>query len=166
MFGEDRTTNRRKSVEWYTPAWIFEALALPFDMDPASPHDMETAVPAKIKFTVYDDGLNRPWAGRVWLNPPYGPDTGLWMRKMAGHGCGVALVFARTDARWFQECLASSDAVLFVAGRIEFVPGRENAHKKSRCGAGSAFFAWGPDSVQGLRRLTGCGALFAREGVR
>jgi DNA primase len=45
MFGEARQS-KQKSVEWYTPAWVFDALGLQFDLDPASPHDFETAVPA------------------------------------------------------------------------------------------------------------------------
>lgn len=159
MFGEDRLQKRHKSVEWYTPGWVFKALNLSFDVDPASPHDMETVVPASIKYTIYDDGLNRHWAGRVWLNPPYGPETGQWMAKMAAHGCGIALVFSRTDTRWFQEAMQSADAVLFVAGRIDFVPGLENQHKKSRCGAGTALFAWGWDCADALRRLGDRGVL-------
>jgi hypothetical protein len=75
MIGEDRVGSKHKSVEWYTPAWIFEALEMKFDLDPASPHDMDSFVPATLKYTVFDDGLKKPWSGRVWLNPPYGPMT-------------------------------------------------------------------------------------------
>ena len=28
MFGEDRSTKAHKSVEWYTPKWIFDELAI------------------------------------------------------------------------------------------------------------------------------------------
>ncbi|OGB58413.1 MAG: hypothetical protein A2503_10020 [Burkholderiales bacterium RIFOXYD12_FULL_59_19] len=153
MFGDARVHPKHKSVEWYTPAWIFAALGLTFDMDPCSPHDMESMVPAAIKYTVFDDGLKRHWAGRVWLNPPYGPDTGVWVKRMAEHRCGIALVFSRTDASWFQAAMRSADAVCFLAGRVEFIPGHENKHKKSRCGAGTALFSWGFDCVQGLRKL-------------
>jgi hypothetical protein len=153
MFGEARATSAHKSVEWYTPAWIFDALGVPFDLDPASPHDMETAVPATTKYTVFDDGLSRTWAGRVWLNPPYGPSTGQWMRRMVAHGDGIALVFSRTDASWFQEAMTHASAILFMAGRIDFVPGRENQHKKSRAGAGTALFAFGDECAAVLGRL-------------
>lgn len=70
MIGEKRKQSMHKSVEWYTPAWIFKLLGLTFDLDPASPHDMESAVPAATKYTVFDDGLKKPWFGRVWMNPP------------------------------------------------------------------------------------------------
>lgn len=157
MIGEKRQHQKRKSVEWYTPAWIFEALGLQFDLDPSSPYDHETAVPAKTKYTVFDDGLKRPWFGRVWMNPPYGPDTGMWVKRMSQHGNGIALVFSRTDANWCQEAIKTSNAILFIAGRIEFVPGNENKHKKSRCGAGTVLFAWGHECSEALRRLSNRG---------
>lgn len=153
MFGDGRSSAARKSVEWYTPAWVFSELGLEFDLDPASPHDMETAVPAKVKLTVFDNGLKKPWHGRVWLNPPYGPDTGTWVRRMIEHGDGIALVFSRTDASWCQEAMRSASAMLFIAGRIEFIPGRENRHKKSRCGAGTVLFAFGRECVRALANL-------------
>lgn len=160
MFGERRDAPSYKSVEWYTPAWVFDALDLTFDLDPSSPHDMETAVPAAVKYTIYDDGLKKPWFGRVWMNPPYGPDTGFWMRRMIDHGNGIALVFSRTDATWCQEALRAADAVLFLAGRIDFIPGRENQHKKSRAGAGTVMFAFGPQCARALERLGDRGIYF------
>jgi len=159
LFGEDIERPKFKSVEWYTPKWVFDALGVDFDLDPASPHDMESAVPAKTKYTKFDNGLKKPWFGRVWLNPPYGPDTGVWIRRMMQHGNGIALVFSRTDAAWCQDAMRSASAMLFVAGRIDFVPGIENQHKKSRCGAGTVIFAWGTDCVQALRRMGDRGIL-------
>jgi hypothetical protein len=154
MFGEPIAARKHKSVEWYTPKWIFDALGIRFDLDPASPYDMETFVPAEVKYTVFDDGLKKPWNGRVWLNPPYGPHTAMWMKRMIHHGNGIALVFSRTDAAWCQEAMKSASAMLFVAGRIEFIPGLENSHKKSRCGAGTVLFAWGDECANALRKLS------------
>lgn len=149
---------KRKSVEWYTPAWVFEALGISFDLDPSSPHDRELPwIPAKRRYTVFDNGLAKPWSGRVWLNPPYGEQTEFWMRRMADHGNGIALCFSRTDTEWFHETIASADAVLFVKGRIDFVPGAENEHKKSRSGAATAMFAWGSACVTALERLSSRG---------
>ena len=40
---------------------------------------------------------------------------------MAGHNNGIALVFARTETRWFQTYVFNgASALLFVAGRIHF----------------------------------------------
>lgn len=166
MFGEKRQHAAHKSVEWYTPAWIFEALAIDFDLDPSSPHDMETVVPAKTKYTVFDDGLKKPWFGRVWLNPPYCALTEQWMRRMIDHRNGIALVFSRTDTKWFQEAMQSASSILFLAGRIDFIPGHENAHKKSRSGAGSALFSFGSDCASALQRLSDRGVFIRNDHRR
>ena len=162
MIGVREAQPKRKSVEWYTPAWVFDRLGIQFDTDPSSPHDFETPVPARVKYTIFDDGLSKPWHGRVWMNPPYGPDTGFWMRRLIAHGNGIALVFSRTDAAWFQESIAAADATLLIAGRIEFIPGHENSHKKGRSGAGSAIFAFGTDNAIALSRLADLGVLIPR----
>lgn len=153
MFGESRSHAAHKSVEWYTPAWIFDELGLKFDLDPASPHDHESAVPAETKYTVFDDGLSKPWFGRVFINPPYGPTTGQWISRLVSHGHGIALVFSRTDTTWFHEAAKSATAILFVSGRIDFIPGHENKHKKARSGAGTVFFAFGNDCAKALMNM-------------
>lgn len=162
MFDQRRTVAKHKSVEWYTPAWVFERLGITFDLDPSSPHDMQTVVPASTKFTVFDDGLSKPWVGRVWMNPPYGPTTSLWMDRMIAHGNGIALVFSRTDARWCQDAMKAASALLFVSGRVEFIPGIENQHKKARCGAGTLLLAFGADCATALEKLSDRGVFLAQ----
>ena len=41
------------------------------------------------------------------MNPPYGPPPviGPWMRRMAAHGHGTALIFARTETAIFSTCV-------------------------------------------------------------
>lgn len=162
MFGEDVARPGHKSVEWYTPGWIFDAMAIDFDTDPASPHDMPSAVPAATKYTVFDNGLAQPWRGRVWMNPPYGPTTGQWVDRFIDHGHGIALVFSRTDASWCQKAMRAADATLFLSGRIDFIPGKENQHKRSRAGAGTVMFAMGADCVAALDRLSNQGVMFRK----
>lgn len=41
-FGMEREHSKHKSVEWYSPGWVFDGLELTFDVDPCSPFDMET----------------------------------------------------------------------------------------------------------------------------
>lgn len=81
-------------MEWYTPSSIFDALDLTFDLDPCSPGAGKSFVPARRHLTAQDDGLASPW-GRdelVFMNPPYGSLTAPFMRKLAEHGNGIALV--------------------------------------------------------------------------
>jgi hypothetical protein len=59
------------SDDYYTPPWIFERMALEFDIDVCAPPDGIAWIPAARYFTQADDGLVQPWEGRVWMNPPY-----------------------------------------------------------------------------------------------
>lgn len=163
MIDQYRRHDKHKSVEWYTPGWIFSELGIDFDLDPASPHDMDSEVPARLKYTVFDDGLSKPWIGRVFMNPPYGRDTPQWMSRFIDHGHGIALVFSRTDAAWCQLAMQHATSMLFMSGRIDFVPGHENAHKKSRAGAGTVMFAFGDDCDEALSRMRDRG-VFIRAG--
>jgi DNA N-6-adenine-methyltransferase Dam len=130
------------SSEWYTPPHVFEALGIEFDLDPAAPPGGVPWIPARRCFTREDDGLRRQWRGRVWLNPPYGRETRVWLRRLADHGDGVALVFARTDTAWFRESTPRATAICFIAGRLRFVPG-DGRGERSTAGAPSLLLAYG-----------------------
>jgi hypothetical protein len=59
--------------------------------------------------------------GRVWCNPPFGREAVKWMRRMAEHGNGIALLPARTETAMFYETVwPVADAVLFLKGRPHF----------------------------------------------
>lgn len=112
----------QKSItdEWFTPPEIISELG-PFDLDVCSslsrPWDT-----AKRHYTKEDDGLKLPWQGRVWCNPPYGQQTGKWLKKMHESGVdGIAMIFARTETKMFFEYVWNkANAILFVEGRIHF----------------------------------------------
>jgi hypothetical protein len=105
--------------EWLTPPELLSRLG-PFDLDPCTPLAMPWSTAAR-RYTPEDDGLTQPWAGRVWLNPPYGAQTGRWLRRLATHGDGIALVFARTEtSTFFRWVWPKADALLFIRGRLAF----------------------------------------------
>lgn len=145
-----------KTVEWYTPKCIFDMLGMIFMMDPCHPgrHVIDW-VPAVMIYTKEMDGFNRPWVGPVWLNPPYGEETPVWLEKMHHLRDGVALVFSRTDTSWFKDCVAKADAVLFLRKRVRFVDQNGKAGKSPNCG--SLLVAWGAESVQALQRAEAAG---------
>ncbi len=148
-FTHESTYN--ESQEWYTPPKVFDAIGMRFDMDVCSPGaGVVPWIPAKEHLTFEQNGLVSPWHGAVWMNPPYGSDTPKWMSRFVVHHCGMALVFARTDTTWFHESAVECDGLLFLRGRLSFVPA--DGRKPSSAGAGSLLCACGEDAVAALRR--------------
>jgi hypothetical protein len=118
-----------KTARWITPKEILDKLGR-FDLDPCADIEQPWST-AWDMWTI--KGLERKWDGRVWLNPPYGRETVKWLRKMAAHNYGTALVFARTDTRMFHEYVFPvASGLLFVKGRPHFfhpdgTPARSNS---------------------------------------
>ncbi len=144
--------------EWYTPPELFEALGINFDLDPAAPEGGVPWIPAGRHYSKLDDGLTQPWVGRVWLNPPYGREVGKWLARLVEHGDGLALVFARTDTRWFHKYVPKATAVCFVAGRLRFV--RPDGKPADSAGAPSLLIAYGLASAIALTE-SGLGQTFS-----
>lgn len=140
------------SVDWYTPKWIFDDLGVEFDLDPCSPEGGVPWIPAKKHYSEKDDGLAQNWNGNVWLNPPYGKYTGLWLKKMNEHRHGISLVFSRTDCKWFHDYVTNADAILFMKGRISFVDGL-GVSGKGGAGCGSMLIAWKNENVIALEKF-------------
>lgn len=110
---------RMKNDEWLTPPEVMAKLGA-FDLDPCSPINRPWPTAGK-HYTVLDDGLQHPWHGRVWCNPPFGREAIKWLRRMAEHGNGIALIPARTETTMFYETVwGVADAVLFIKGRPHF----------------------------------------------
>lgn len=149
-----------KTNVWLTPPFILEALG-PFDLDPCAAPAPRPWATAKLHYDITqgEDGLNLPWEGAVWLNPPYGPHTWKWLEKLADHGNGVALTFARTEtAGYFSQVWERADAVMFLKGRLHFhLPDGRQASGNS--GGPSVLIAYGLPNVERLERSGLRGAL-------
>jgi hypothetical protein len=103
-----------------TPRWIIDALGV-FDTDPAAAYPRPWNC-ATVNYTEADDGLSRPWHGRVWLNPPFDRyHVGQWIQRLSDHGRGTALLHARTETGWFGTCWQSADRILFLSRRLIFL---------------------------------------------
>lgn len=144
---------------WITPRWILERFG-PFDLDPCASTTMPWPTAAQM-LTVREDGLMSEWSGLVWLNPPYGRALGLWLNRLALHGNGIALVFARTDTRAFHDHVwPFADALLFLRGRVTFcTPKGEPAPLGHNSGGPSVLIAYGSTAVERLERCRDLGAL-------
>jgi ParB family chromosome partitioning protein len=127
---EPHVTRNSGVDEWYTPSEYLNAardVLGAIDLDPASSPAANKTVRAERYYTADDDGLTRPWCGRVWMNPPY--STGLVDRFVAklldAYQTGdvpaaVVLTNNATDTRWWQSLARRSSAVCLLAGRIRF----------------------------------------------
>jgi hypothetical protein len=105
------------SQSWVTPRWLLDALG-PFDLDPCAADPRPWSCAAE-NYT--QRGLERAWRGRVFLNPPFDRyEVGKWVRRLAEHGSGTALLHARTEADWFAPVWQSASGILFLADRIHF----------------------------------------------
>jgi hypothetical protein len=132
---------------------VFEALGISFDLDPCSPGPgIVPWIPARTHYTVVENGLTQPWYGRVWLNPPYGPGIDRWLERFSEHRNGIALIFARTDTRWFHRYAACAEAVCFTRGRIPFISPGTLTNTCGGPGCGSVLLAYGARCVSALRR--------------
>jgi hypothetical protein len=135
-----------ESVEWYTPKQytdVVRELLGDIDLDPASNEKANAWIKAKQIYTAADDGLARPWRGRVFVNPPYGIENG---KSVAGAWCQraieqyesgaveacVILVNSVHDQSWQEPLFAFP--VCLVDHRIKFLAGdgTENENPTNR----------------------------------
>lgn len=139
-----------KTCEWHTPPEIIKVLG-PFDLDPCW---APSPLPATAKEHWGENGLEGKWHGRVWLNPPYGRPAIItpWMKKMAEHDRGTALIFARTETDMFFEYVWNrASALLFLRGRLHFHHA-DGTRAKANAGAPSVLIAYGQSDGTSLKR--------------
>ena len=104
--------------EWSTPEGVYNELdrEFHFSMDPCP-----------IGGT---GGLDIPWTGSVFVNPPYGNEVKHWVKKgyeSAREGATVVmLVASRTDTRWWHDYCMKGE-IRFVRGRLKFGGARNSA---------------------------------------
>jgi hypothetical protein len=138
-----------QSDEWLTPPELLAKLG-EFDLDPCAPVERPWST-AREHYTINDNGLMKPWRGRVFCNPPYSSPW-LWrfMARMQDHGRGTALVFARTETEWFFEYVwRGATALHFLEGRLNFhLP--DGTRSKHNAGGPSVLCAYGFDDAERL----------------
>jgi site-specific DNA-methyltransferase (adenine-specific) len=142
------------SVEWATPQSFFDDLSREFGGFLLDVCATSRNAKCEAYYTRQEDGLSREWTRRNWMNPPYGREIGLWVRRaheeaLRGNQT-VALLPARTDTRWFHQFIYGRHKIRLVRGRLKFNDGRTPAPFPSM------IVIFGPPSdVDGVQRRTG-----------
>ena len=126
-----RVTRNTGNNEWYTPDWIVEAARKTMggiDLDPASCDEAnQNHVRASEYFTKEDNGLERDWFGRVYMNPPYsGGVLPSFVAKLSEElsslrvSEAIVLVNNGTETKWCQDLFLICSAVCFLRSRVHF----------------------------------------------
>jgi hypothetical protein len=119
---------------WQTPQFILERaidVLGGIDLDPCSNSKYAPEAPARVQYTLEEDGLARPWQGRVWMNPPHGRAMVRWIDKLCaeyesgGVTAGIALLPSRTDTQWFKRL--TRYPICLIHGRLRFSGQKNNA---------------------------------------
>jgi ParB-like chromosome segregation protein Spo0J len=136
--------------EHYTPARYVEAARAVLggiDLDPASCVQANGVVKATTFYTKDVNGLEQPWSGRVWMNPPYGGEAGPFVKKFCDLyaakrvDAGIILVSSScTETLWFR--LLWDGVLCFTNHRIQFYGDEGNRGQPT---TGSIFVYFGPN---------------------
>jgi len=127
--------NNSGEDEWYTPQIIADGAKLTMgsiDFDPASSEIANINIGATEICTLEDSGLNKPWYGNVWLNPPYSQPTidhfaDKLIQELPNIQQACVIVNNATETKWCQKLLRKCNAICFIAGRVKFVNGHGEA---------------------------------------
>lgn len=146
------------SDEWYTPPEYIELARLvmgKIDLDPASNDIAQAWIMATTCYMLHDNGLEMPWFGCVWLNPPYGAQVSLWTKKATEtyeQGMiheAMLLVRPAAGSHWYQE-LSSRFPACIPHKRIRFIDAKGTQQKSPV--HGNVFFYLG-NAVERFREI-------------
>lgn len=154
--------------EWYTPEKYIEmarAVLGEIELDPASSETANKTVKADCFYTEQDDGLSKPWYGKVWMNPPYGTDLiGKFTEKFADEYMagsiteGIVLVNNATETAWFSYLVEAAAAVVFPHGRIRYYSPTKESNAPLQ-GQAFIYFGLNPEKFLDVFGGVGWGAL-------
>ena len=147
-----------ETSEWFTPRFVFDALGLTFDLDPAHPGKgtPHGCVPARRVLTRKENGLLVPWpkGDLIWINAPQSEQRRAvvpWLKRFFAHGNGIFLLPARTSADyWHKDVFPNAEIVLFTDGKIKFV--RPDGSRGEQPGYGNTLIGAGDVACAALRR--------------
>lgn len=117
------------SDEWYTPQYIIDFVEKEISdniyTDPCS--NGITKIGLSNNYTINQNGLEKPWYGTAFVNPPYSKNKEFGDKAIQELENGNAeklayLCFSNTDTKWFSK-LANHKfcyKIVFLTGRVNF----------------------------------------------
>lgn len=122
-----------QNMDWCTPKDFFDELNKEFSfvLDAAA---TDKSAKCERYYTPETDGLKSSWdcGGSVFCNPPYGRQTGKWVRKAYEESkigtTIVLLIPSRTDTIWFHKYIYNKAEIRFVRGRLIFTDENGDPH--------------------------------------
>lgn len=113
--------------DWETPQDFYDQLNAKyhFEWDLAASDDNAKC---SCYFTRDDNSLEQDWeglSGNLFLNPPYGRELKLWVKKAATTGLKdkqklVMLIPSRTDTSYWHDYIFNHAEIEFLRGRLKF----------------------------------------------
>ena len=121
-----------KSNEWETPKKLFNQLNKEFNftLDPCSTTENKKC---QKNYTIKENGLKQSWRNEiVFMNPPYGGNTGKWIKKALIESRNgtivVCLIVSSTDrSYWHDFIFPFAKEIRSVRGRISFGDSKSTA---------------------------------------
>ena len=163
-FGDSLVGKMTGNAENYTPVAIVDKVKTVLggiDLDPASCLFAQKVVKAKTYYTMEDDGLCKPWRGRVFLNPPYGMPfirdfTDKLIDELPSIDAAILLTNDQTDTLWWQKSAANASLICLPQGRLHFTTpdGKETSPTN-----GQTFFYFGASENQFRKVFSGSGLI-------
>lgn len=142
-------SRREFSYDYLTPPQLLADLG-GFDLDPCASTRQPWDTAARM-IRRPADGLSSPWAGDVWVNPPFS-DAAAWVSRLVSHGSGVCILPARVDTYvWHEFIFPAADALYIFRGRVRYFAagGREEL----KAPFASILAAFGRGNAERLRGL-------------
>ena len=119
-------SNSDESQEWGTPTELFWKICQDFNVRPLV-DACASSKNYKCSWWIEKatDGLKVNWNYDTFINPPY-RDVALWIKKayeehIKNNITVVALIFSKTDTKFWHSYIENKAEVHFIKGRIKFI---------------------------------------------
>jgi len=130
IINKPHVTQNAGYYEWYTGEEYIKSARFvmgDIDLDPASSKEANEVIKATKFYSIDDNGLDKEWAGRVWMNPPYATDLiTKFAQKLHKHVSNrditeaIILINNATETKWFNIFIDIATAVCFPEGRLKY----------------------------------------------